>query len=80
MKLVTFKTNTSPQPLFGLVINEKYVVSFATIMKKQGTFVDSLQSMDSYLHNLPASYDVAKKLMQYALEQSHQFNEKLIVE
>ncbi|MEK3982904.1 hypothetical protein MHB77_05855 [Paenibacillus sp. FSL K6-3166] len=63
MKLVTFRTKTSQEPLFGLVINEKFVVSFAAIMKKQGTFVDSLESMDSYLHYLPASYDAAKELI-----------------
>ncbi|MDT9717897.1 fumarylacetoacetate hydrolase family protein [Paenibacillus sp. ClWae2A] len=78
MKLVTFQTNTSQEPLFGLVINEKFVVSFAAIMKKQGTFVDSLESMDSYLHYLPASYDAAKELMQYAVEHLHQFNENEI--
>lgn len=69
MKLVTFHTKTSQEPLFGLVINKNFVVSFAAIMKKQGTFFDSLESMDSYLHNLPASYDAAKELMQYAIEQ-----------
>lgn len=35
MKLVTFQTKISQEPLFGLVINEKFVVSFAAIMKKQ---------------------------------------------
>lgn len=69
MKLVTFQTKTSQEPLFGLVINKNFVVSFVAIMKKQGTFFDSLESMDSYLHNLPASYDAAKELMQYAIEQ-----------
>lgn len=78
MKLVTFQTKISQEPLFGLVINEKFVVSFAAIMKKQGTFVDSLESMDSYLHYLPASYDAAKEMMQYAVEQLHQFNENEI--
>lgn len=71
MKLVTFQTHTSQEPMFGLVINEKFVVSFATIMKKQGTFCDSLESMDSYLHDLPASYDAAKEMMQYVVEQLH---------
>ncbi|MGW8956908.1 hypothetical protein [Paenibacillus sp. NPDC055715] len=47
-------------------------------MKKQGTFIDSLESIDSYLHYLPTSYDAAKELMQYAVEQSHQFNENEI--
>lgn len=63
---------------FGLVINEKFVVSFAAIMKKQGTFVDSLESMGSYLRDLPASYDAAKELLQYVIGQSHQFNENEI--
>lgn len=38
----------------------------------------SNEDMDSYLHYLPASYDAAKELMQYAIEQSHQFNENEI--
>ncbi|MGE7999313.1 hypothetical protein ACQKOF_11615 [Lysinibacillus sp. NPDC093190] len=78
MKLVTFHTKTSQESLFGLVINEKFVVSFASIMKKQGTFVDSLQSMDSYLQHLPASHAAAKELMQHAVGQPHQFNENEI--
>lgn len=78
MKLVTYHTETSKEYFFGLVINEEFVVSFAAIMKKQGTFVDSLQSMDSYLQHLPASHTAAKKLMQYAVRQLHQFNENEI--
>ncbi|MGE7114674.1 fumarylacetoacetate hydrolase family protein [Lysinibacillus sp. NPDC047702] len=78
MKLVTFHTKTSQKPLFGIVINEKFVVSFAAIMKKKGTFVDSLQSMDSYLKHLPASYSASKELMQYAVGNPHQFNENEI--
>lgn len=53
-------------------------MSFAAIMKKQGTFVDSLQSMDSYLQHLPASYTAANELMQYAVRHPHQFNESEI--
>jgi len=78
MKLVTFHTKTSQKPLFGIVINEKFVVSFTAIMKKKGTFVDSLQSMDSYLKHLPASYSASKELMQYAVGHPHQFNENEI--
>ena len=78
MKLVTFHTKTSQKPLFGIVINEKFVVSFAAIMKKKGAFVDSLQSMDSYLKHLPASYSASKELMQYAVGNPHQFNENEI--
>lgn len=73
MKLATFQTSFSAEPIFGVVIKESYVVPFASIMKKRNHYTGKLESMDTYLHHLPESEREAKEMARYAEEFEDQF-------
>lgn len=78
MKLVTYRTISSTEPMFGAIITETSVVSFSTIMKKRNTYVNSLENMDKYLRHLPESQSIANEMLLYVVKHLDQFSENEI--
>ncbi|MBB4824907.1 2-keto-4-pentenoate hydratase/2-oxohepta-3-ene-1,7-dioic acid hydratase in catechol pathway [Sporosarcina luteola] len=76
MKLVTFKTQFATSSLFGVVVENKYVVAFSTIISKLGRDIHILTTANQYVTHLPASEDCAKELYEYASEHMDVFTDK----